>query len=79
MGSFLDSPFRTPKEAAAFLRIRERTLLNMRYRKAGPRFRKHGGKVIYHVKDLRAWSRDYDFGFGPSHRERKRKNNKVES
>ncbi|PHR54825.1 MAG: DNA-binding protein [Robiginitomaculum sp.] len=77
MGSFLDSPFRTPQEAAAFLRIHVRTLNNMRYRGAGPRYRKHGGKVVYHIEDLRAWSRDYEFGTGPSHRDKGQKRKSV--
>ncbi len=68
MGPVLNSPYLTPREAAEFLRISERTLTNMRYRKAGPRFRKHGGTVVYHIDDLRAWSRIYDYGTGPKHK-----------
>lgn len=61
-----NSPFLTAKEAAAYLRLEERTLNNMRWRGEGPHWRKHGGKVIYHRNDLEGWSRQNDFGHGPS-------------
>lgn len=51
------SPYLLPSEAAAYLRLEERTLNNMRWRGEGPNFRKHGGKVIYHSDDLDRWSR----------------------
>jgi hypothetical protein len=51
------SPFFTVKEAAAFLRLRPRTLDNMRWRGTGPKFRKHGGRIVYHIDDLVEWSR----------------------
>ena len=72
MGPVLNSPYLTPREAAEFLRISERTLTSMRYRDVGPRFRKHGGTVVYHIDDLRAWSRTYDYGSGPKHSEKNR-------
>lgn len=61
-----ESPYFTVAEAAAYLRLEERTLNNMRWRKEGPHWRKHGGKVIYHRRDLDGWSRQHDFGHGPS-------------
>ncbi len=67
MGTALESPFITPDEAANYLRLEARTLNNMRWRGEGPRYRKHGGKVIYHIKDLQVWSRNNDCGFGPKH------------
>lgn len=61
----LRSPYLTPAEAAEYLRIEERTLNNMRWRGEGPHWRKHGGKVVYHVDDLDFWSKNRDFGEGP--------------
>lgn len=63
----IESPYLTAVEAAAFLRLEERTLNNMRWRGEGPHWRKHGGKVIYHRNDLEGWSRENDFGDGPSY------------
>jgi Helix-turn-helix domain len=50
------SPYLTTNEAAAFLRIKPRTLANMRHNEMGPDHRKHGGRVVYAVDDLTAWS-----------------------
>jgi excisionase family DNA binding protein len=50
------SPFLTTKEAAAYLRIKRRTLANMRHRRTGPEFRKHGGRIVYRIEDLDVWS-----------------------
>lgn len=50
------SPFLTTAEAAAYLRIRRRTLANMRHRRTGPHFHKHGGRIVYRHADLDAWS-----------------------
>ncbi|WP_291078157.1 helix-turn-helix domain-containing protein [Hyphomonas sp.] len=63
----IESPYLTAAEAATFLRLEERTLNNMRWRGEGPHWRKHGGKVIYHRLDLEGWSRENDFGDGPSY------------
>ena len=51
-----DSPYLTPREAAAFLRLKRRTLANMRHRRTGPHYRKHGGRIVYSIDDLTAWS-----------------------
>ena len=58
------SPYLLAAEAAAYLRLEERTINNMRWRGEGPSYRKHGGKVIYHRDDLDAWSRTRDAGCG---------------
>jgi predicted DNA-binding transcriptional regulator AlpA len=50
------SPFLDVIEAAAYLRLKRRTLDNMRWQGIGPRFRKHGGRVVYHRDDLNDWS-----------------------
>jgi len=49
-------PFLTVKEAAHFLRLKPRTLDDMRCQGPGPKFRKHGGRIVYHLDDLIEWS-----------------------
>lgn len=56
----IQSPYLTPEEAAAYLRLQESTLNSMRWRKEGPCWRKHGGKVVYHRDALDKWSRSRD-------------------
>ena len=51
------SPFFDTGEAAHYLRLELRTLVNWRSRGGGPRYRKHGGRVLYHIDDLESWSR----------------------
>ncbi len=55
-----ESPYLTAVEAAAYLRLEERTLNNMRWRSEGPAWRKHGGRVVYHKEELERWSRERD-------------------
>jgi excisionase family DNA binding protein len=55
-GPLHPSPYFDTDEAALYLRIERRTLENMRWRGEGPRYRKHGGRVRYHVADLDSWS-----------------------
>lgn len=50
------SPFLTVGEAAEYLRLRPRTLDNMRWSGSGPKFHKHGGRVVYQIDDLMRWS-----------------------
>jgi len=50
------SPFMTVPEAAEFLRLRRRTLDNLRWSGGGPRYQKHGGRVVYARRELQAWS-----------------------
>jgi DNA-binding transcriptional MerR regulator len=52
----IPSPYLTTNEAADYLRIKPRTLANMRNKGLGPAYRKHGGRVVYTVEDLIAWS-----------------------
>jgi hypothetical protein len=49
--AFLDS-----HAAAVYLGLSPRTLDRWRWAGFGPRWRKHGGKVLYSITDLRAWS-----------------------
>lgn len=51
-----ESPYLTSAEAAAYLRLQVRTLANMRHRRTGPHYRKHGGLIVYDINDLDAWS-----------------------
>ncbi len=65
MSNIPKSPFLNTDEAAQYLRLDARTLDNMRWRRNGPRYRKHGGKVFYHLDDLKYWSGMRDCGSGP--------------
>ena len=58
MTSSPKSPLLTTGEAAVLLRIKPHTLENMRWRGTGPKFRKHGGRVFYHRRELKAWSEE---------------------
>ena len=46
-----DNPFLTVAEAANYLRLKKRTLDNMRWMGTGPKFRKHGGRIYYDFDD----------------------------
>lgn len=50
------SPFLTTRQAAHYLCLSFRTLEKMRLTGNGPRFRKHGRYVRYHIADLDDWS-----------------------
>jgi hypothetical protein len=50
------NPFLNVAEAGDFLRFKKRTLDNMRWRGTGPSFRKHGGRIFYHIDELKEWS-----------------------
>ena len=50
------SPYLTTLQAAEYLKLQPCTLEKMRWRRSGPRFRKHGGSVRYHIPDLDAYS-----------------------
>jgi len=45
----------TTPETAEGLRLKKSTLQNMRWQGTGPRFYKLGGRVFYHIDDLREW------------------------
>jgi Helix-turn-helix domain len=51
-----NSPFLTVEEAATYLRLKKRTLDNMRWMGTGPKFRKHGGRIFYDLGELKEWS-----------------------
>lgn len=56
MARKIESPFYTTIEAAEFLRLKPKTLRNMRWRGEGPKYRKHGSKVLYDITELRNFS-----------------------
>ena len=51
-----DTPHLDNAEAAAWLKLSPRTLEKMRVAGGGPKFRKHGRRVVYTIDDLRDWS-----------------------
>ena len=53
------SPFLNTDQAAHYIGLSRRTLEKMRTSGGGPRYRKHGRYVRYHIDDLDAWSADH--------------------
>lgn len=49
-------PFLNTDQAAFYVGLSRRTLEKMRTHGGGPRFRKHGRYVRYHIVDLDGWS-----------------------
>jgi len=50
------SPFLDTAQAAHYVGLSRRTLEKMRVVGGGPRYRKHGRYVRYHIDDLDEWS-----------------------
>jgi hypothetical protein len=57
MTHVLDSPFLTIAETAELMRVKPRTLDNLRWRREGPPYRRHGGRILYHRDEVLEWSR----------------------
>ena len=57
-------PFLNTPRAAHYLGLAARHLERMRARGEGPRFRRHGRFVYYHVDDLETWSQSTGSGEG---------------
>jgi helix-turn-helix protein len=53
------SPFLRSKEAAFYLGLKPHTLIRMRMRGVGPKFRRHGRHIFYHIDELDAWSQSH--------------------
>jgi len=53
------SPFLNTDQAAHYVSLSRRTLEKMRTAGGGPRFRKHGRYVRYHIDDLNEWSSEH--------------------
>jgi len=51
------SPFLNTEQAAHYVGMQTRTLERMRRKGSGPRFRRHGYFIRYHIDDLDDWSR----------------------
>ncbi|MFZ2177025.1 MAG: helix-turn-helix domain-containing protein [Rhodococcus sp. (in: high G+C Gram-positive bacteria)] len=51
-----ESPLATPNEVAAYLRTSAAKLAQDRYRGIGPKFIKHGRRVLYRWADVQAWA-----------------------
>jgi len=60
------SPFLNTAQAAFYVGLSRRTLEKMRLVGGGPRFRKHGRYVRYHIDDLDAWSLGDRHDSGPN-------------
>jgi len=50
------SPFLDTAQAAFYIGLSKRTLEDMRRSGEGPKFRRHGRRIRYHIDDLAAWS-----------------------
>ncbi|MGF1610421.1 MAG: helix-turn-helix transcriptional regulator [Kiloniellales bacterium] len=50
------SPFLNTTQAAHYVGLSARTLEKMRVVGSGPKYRKHGRYVRYHINDLDEWS-----------------------
>ncbi len=53
------SPFLNTAQAAFYIGLSLRTLEKMRLKGAGPKFRKHGRYVRYHIDELDEWSKGH--------------------
>ncbi|MET3591798.1 putative DNA-binding transcriptional regulator AlpA [Mesorhizobium shonense] len=51
------SPFLNTAQAAFYIGLSQRTLEKMRLKGHGPKFRKHGRFVRYHIDELDDWSK----------------------
>jgi hypothetical protein len=55
------SPYLNTAGAAEYLQIAAKTLEKFRVFGGGPRYRKHGRRVVYRREDLDAWSEERAF------------------
>ncbi|TIO74958.1 helix-turn-helix domain-containing protein [Mesorhizobium sp.] len=53
------SPFLNTAQAAFYIGLSQRTLEKMRLKGGGPKFRKHGRYVRYHIDELDEWSKGH--------------------
>jgi predicted site-specific integrase-resolvase len=49
-----------PNEAAEYLRVKPSTMANWRWKGVGPKYRKHGGTVVYPFEEIERYSGDDD-------------------
>ena len=50
------SPFLNTAQAAHYIGLTRETLERMRWKSLGPKFRRHGRFIRYHIEDLDEWS-----------------------
>lgn len=55
------SPYFNVVQAANYLGLKRQTLDNFRWAGGGPKYRKHGGRVLYKRDELDAWSDAHAF------------------
>lgn len=60
-----ERPYLNTPQAAHYLGMSARKLEKMRRRGGGPRYRRHGRLVFYHIDDLEAWSLSTAAGGNP--------------
>jgi hypothetical protein len=53
------SPFINTAQAAFYIGLSQRTLEKMRVTGGGPKYRKHGRYVRYHIDELDDWSKGH--------------------
>jgi hypothetical protein len=56
MSDETENDFLVVSEAAKVMRMAKRTLDNHRCKGSGPKFRRHGGRIVYRRCDLLEWS-----------------------
>jgi hypothetical protein len=56
MSNNAENDFLISAEAADLMRMAKRTLDNHRSKGTGPKFRRHGGRIVYRRCDLLDWS-----------------------
>jgi hypothetical protein len=62
------SLFLTIEETAKLLRVNRRTLDNLRWSGNGPPARRHGGRIVYHRREVLDWSKGRRTHTPPSER-----------
>jgi len=49
------SPYLDTDEAAVYLHLAPKSLVNMRSLHIGPKFSRAGSRVLYHIEDIENW------------------------
>jgi hypothetical protein len=60
-----DCSFLTIPETAQLLRVKPRTLDNLRWSRKGPPARRHGGRIVYNRREVLDWSERRRTGMPP--------------
>lgn len=67
-----DDLFLTIEDAAKLLRVKRRTLDNLRWKGIGPPYRRHGGRIVYSRRELLEWSEQRRARISPPDKSRPR-------